>query len=130
MKSISKVKIDREAVYKKYDGHCAYCVDRLPFKDMNVDHIIAKAKYKKLPKEKKIKIELNGINNLNPSCHMCNYYKHTFTIESFRKEIKTLHTRFTKIFIVRLAIKYGMLKILPWNELFFFEKYNKLRRTK
>lgn len=123
-------KIDRQAVYEKYDGHCAYCGEKIPYKAMQVDHIIAKAKYKKFPKEKKARLDLNGINNLNPACHNCNYYKHTFGIESFREEIKTLQKRFIKIFIVRLAVKYKIITINEWDAKFFFEKQHKLKRTK
>lgn len=28
----------REAVYAKYDGHCAYCGREIAYKDMQVDH--------------------------------------------------------------------------------------------
>lgn len=28
----------REAVYAKYDGHCAYCGEKIAYKDMQVDH--------------------------------------------------------------------------------------------
>lgn len=34
--SFSKKK--REAVYAKYDGHCAYCGRSIDIKDMQVDH--------------------------------------------------------------------------------------------
>nr|UVY57535.1 MAG: ICEA Protein [Bacteriophage sp.] len=34
--SFSKKK--REAVYAKYDGHCAYCGRAIDIKDMQVDH--------------------------------------------------------------------------------------------
>ena len=33
---ISKQK--REAVYAKYDGHCADCGEKIAYKDMQVDH--------------------------------------------------------------------------------------------
>lgn len=31
----------REQVYKKYNGHCAYCGCKLEYKDMQVDHVIS-----------------------------------------------------------------------------------------
>ena len=37
-------KATREAVYRKYNGHCAYCGCELEYKDMQVDH--AKSVYK------------------------------------------------------------------------------------
>lgn len=36
--AISKSK--REAVYRKYDGHCAYCGRKIAHKDMQVDHFL------------------------------------------------------------------------------------------
>lgn len=36
--AISKSK--REAVYRKYDGHCAYCGREIAYKDMQVDHFL------------------------------------------------------------------------------------------
>ena len=36
--AISKSK--REAVYRKYDGRCAYCGSEIAYKDMQVDHFL------------------------------------------------------------------------------------------
>lgn len=33
------LRLVREEVYSKYNGHCAYCGCRLEYKDMQVDHI-------------------------------------------------------------------------------------------
>ena len=30
---------ERETVYNKYGGHCAYCGCEIPFKGFNVDHL-------------------------------------------------------------------------------------------
>lgn len=122
-------KIDRQAVYEKYDGHCAYCGKKIPFKAMQVDHIFSKRAYKFTPKERKAGIGLDEFKNLNPSCRMCNFYKSSYSLESFRSNIKTLHRRFIKIFIVRLAVQYGIITIHEWDSLFYFEKH-KLKRTK
>lgn len=32
----------REIVYKKYNGHCAYCGCKIEYKDMQIDHIVPK----------------------------------------------------------------------------------------
>ena len=32
----------REEVYKKYDGHCAYCGKKIEIKDMQIDHMYSK----------------------------------------------------------------------------------------
>jgi len=124
------MKIDRKAVYEKYNGHCAYCGEKIPFKSMQIDHIFSKRAYKFTPREKKAGIRLDEMRNLNPSCRMCNFYKSSYSLESFRSNIKTLHKRFSKIFIVRLAVKYGIIKIHEFDGLFYFEKYKQLKRTK
>ena len=36
-------KKQREQIYKKYNGRCAYCGEKIEYKDMQVDHI--KPKY-------------------------------------------------------------------------------------
>ena len=37
-------KSDREKVYDKYSGHCAYCGKPITLQSMQVDHIIPKAR--------------------------------------------------------------------------------------
>lgn len=56
----------REEVYRKYDGHCAYCGREIAYKDMQVDHFLPLRAWR---------IEDAGtddISNLMPSCRMCN----------------------------------------------------------
>ena len=36
------MKIDRQKVYDKYNGHCAYCGKPITIKDNQVDHILPK----------------------------------------------------------------------------------------
>lgn len=118
-KSISK-KI-RQAVYDKFDGHCAYCGCKLEFKDLRVDHI-----------NPVYKSEINGdiaddsIDNYNPSCRSCNFYKSTFGIEQFRenvqnKLIKKLHRDFN----YKMLVKYGLIKEDFKPIEFYFEKPKK-----
>jgi hypothetical protein len=63
----------------------------------------------------------NEIENYNPSCKGCNFYKNTFTIDEFRQRLSTLHKRLEKIFIVKMAIRYGILKYKPFHGKFYFE---------
>lgn len=114
----------RQQVYEKYNGHCAYCGCELEMKDMQVDHIfsVAKAKWKK------DEIDLNHIDNLMPSCRSCNYYKDTCSIDTFRKNLKTLMERVKKPFIYRLAEKYDMVEEKMWDGSFYFEKVDENRK--
>lgn len=102
----------REQVYQKYNGHCAYCGCELDYKDMQVDHI--ESVYKNG--------ENNDIDNLMPSCRMCNFYKGISDIDYFRKRLETLHERLQKPFIYCLALKYGLIEENRKKIKFYFER--------
>lgn len=108
----------RENIYRKYDGHCAYCGCELQYKDMQIDHI--ESRYKAEYRGKEVD---NSTGNLNPSCRACNFYKGEKSIERFRKDITdTLLPNLKKNFNYRLAKKYGF---IAENEIdgvtFYFE---------
>ena len=106
------MKIDRQKVYDKYNGHCAYCGKAISIKEMQVDHI--------LPKRNG---GTNDIDNLNPSCRLCNHYKRAANIETFRHGLLGgLIKRLMKIYIFRVALDYGMITINGWDKKFYFEK--------
>lgn len=120
IKRINKEK--RLQVYAKYDGRCAYCGEHILYGKMQVDHIVAKqrVRFKGISEER-----VNGLSNLNPSCSTCNYYKGAKSLKGFKKLLETLHKRLKKVFIVRIAIKYGILKLGEFDGLFYFEKKQK-----
>jgi hypothetical protein len=104
-------KSQRQHVYEKYNGHCAYCGCELDIKDMQVDHI--KSDY------------LGGesdMSNYNPACRMCNFYKSTMPIEKFREQIGLLVDRLHEFFIFSLAKKYGLIEIKQKEIKFYFEE--------
>lgn len=76
----------RLKVYDKYNGHCAYCGCKLELKDMQVDHIESVYWYN----------GANNIENYNPACRMCNFYKSTMPIEDFRGQLGELTSRLEK----------------------------------
>ena len=106
----------RQLVYKKYDGHCAYCGKKIDYKDMQVDHIIPLCRYSG------DKNAANRIENLNPACRRCNHYKRAWTLEGFRDLMHTIHKRIQKIYICKVAKDYGVIEIEPWDGKFYFEK--------
>lgn len=114
-KSISK-KI-REEVYKKYNGHCAYCGCEIDIKEMQVDHMNSHMD----------NMGEDDINNYVPSCSVCNRVKWAFTIERFRKRIHRcgeIHRARKKPLMAdsdKIAIKYGLQKEDHEIE-FYFEK--------
>lgn len=113
-KSISKH--TRLKVYQKYNGHCAYCGCQITLKDMQVDHIYSVYWYN----------GANDIENYNPACRMCNFYKSTMPIEDFREQLGKLTSRLEKVFIYRLAKKYGLIQEVEKPIKFYFERRMKL----
>lgn len=113
----------RERIYNKYNGHCAYCGTPLLFKEMQVDHL--QPKWHNLSDEECRKMGLirgtDEESNLMPSCRACNYYKHTLSIEGFRTRLQGLTANCVKSYDMRLAMRYGMVKIEPWDGKFYFE---------
>jgi 5-methylcytosine-specific restriction endonuclease McrA len=120
-----KKKINREEIYNKCNGHCAYCGVKITIKQMQVDHIephwhtLTEIQAQK----SKIKKGSHEIENLNPSCSRCNKWKSTYSLESFRNVIETSLVRLerdTPNF--RLARDYGLLTETPKRIKFYFEK--------
>jgi len=119
------MKINREEVYNKCSGHCAYCGKKITIKQMQVDHI--KPLYRN---DKVTTLEVWGvergtddIDNLNPSCARCNKWKSTYSLEMFRKIVQSSIERLerdTPNF--RLAKDYGLIEVKPNSVVFFFEK--------
>jgi len=119
------IKINRQLVYGKFNGKCAYCGKDIGYHEMQVDHLIPKAH--KLQSCDNI-TDHNDFANLMPSCSSCNHYKRSYLLEDFRDLMKTLINRCKCIYIVRIAFHYGILKDSEWDGLFYFEKFKKQRR--
>ncbi len=115
------MKIDRQAVYDKHDGRCAYCGEEMDFKAMQVDHIIPKSRWHM--HVRKIKYDVNDFKNLNPTCRICNYWKHNYSVDEFRKEILLQVGRLRKYNgKFRFAEKYGLIIETNVFHLFHFER--------
>lgn len=112
-KSISK-KV-REIVYKKYNGHCAYCGEKISISEMHLDHFTPLHKGGE-----------ETIDNYMPACRQCNYYKATFTLKKFRENLELIPRRLCdSMFIFRLAEKYGILSAERKPIKFYFETVGK-----
>lgn len=104
--------IDRQQVYNKYNGHCAYCGKKITIKDMQVDHIKPIAGG-----------GTDDLNNLNPSCRLCNHYKRAEPLEIFRSwKLAGIVERLKKNYIFRVALAYGMIEIKGWDKKFYYER--------
>ena len=116
---MSKSKSVRERVYKKFDGRCAYCGREIEYKGMQVDHFYPQSRERYYAARK---INVHAEENLMPTCRRCNHYKRAATPNQFRKLMKTLHERLEKIYILKVAVDFGMATIQPFDGLFYFEK--------
>jgi len=114
----------RQKVWLKYNKHCAYCGKVLGYKDMQVDHMISKYAVEIYRHPERVfgsNFKLDSFENLMPSCRRCNHYKREQDLEGFRLLMKTLHERIQSQYITKVAIDYDIVKIRPFNGIFYFE---------
>lgn len=104
--------IDRQQVIEKYNNHCAYCGCDITLKTMQVDHKKAKAYG-----------GTDDIENLMPSCRLCNHYKRANSIDTFRRYILDMLRKLEKVYIFRVATKYEMINWREWDGRFYFERH-------
>lgn len=124
---------EREIIYNKYDGHCAYCGKEIKFKEMQVDHFHPKhltgwIRSPKMAELYKLPPEINDISNKMPSCWRCNHYKRGHTIKGFRMLMATIHERLMKIYIVKVSIDFGIVKIEPFKGEFYYEYVERIKK--
>ena len=101
-------KAERERVYRKCNGRCAYCGCVINYKDMQVNHAIPLRKGGS-----------DTLNNMLPACRSCNHYKSTFTVNEFRTYVSGIPER-----LQRDSIPYqvwGRIQSCK-NVQFYFEK--------
>jgi 5-methylcytosine-specific restriction endonuclease McrA len=123
------MKIDRKAVYGKYNGRCAYCGLVISIKEMQVDHAIPKFHHDPVSGclvvscRKFSDYGLNDFRNLMPSCRVCNSWKHTWTIDEFRHELEMQIERLRKYSAsFRIVERYGLIREATKEIAFFFER--------
>lgn len=114
--SINKAK--REAVYKKYDGHCAYCGREIEYKDMQVDH------FQPLRACSIDDARTDDLSNLMPSCRMCNHYKRANSLETFRRYIEEIPRKLKEKYIYKVGIVYDEVEEKPHPVKFYFEYFD------
>lgn len=121
---------DRQLIFEKYGGKCAYCGCELPVKGWHADHIEAivrdfvynsdKGRYVTTGTCEKPENEC--LENYNPSCASCNIQKSSFSLEQFRENIKqfvnSLNSYSTQY---KFAKKYGLIKETEIEVKFYFE---------
>ena len=117
MAKVKRRAISRETrliVYNKYGGRCAYCGQKIDYKDLQVDHFAP--------------VHLFGdntsIDNLMPACRPCNIKKGTLTITKFREEIeKSVELLKKESSTFRLAERFGKVSIVYKPVIFYYENF-------
>lgn len=114
-------KINRQLIFEKYNGRCAYCGCELQ-KGWHVDHI--KPVVRNMDNSFS-KPENDNLDNNNPSCASCNIQKNSFTIEQFRENIENFVSSLNKYSTqYKFAKKYGLVQENPMFKVeFYFEKF-------
>lgn len=117
-KTISKK--TREAVYDKYNGHCAYCGKKIEYKEMQVDHLIPvqRERWKKYSEE-----EIECFENYTPACRRCNHYKRAHSLEVFRKMIEEIPSKlYRDNYIYKVGLDYNLIEAKERKIKFYFEE--------
>ena len=131
------MKIDRQKVNDKLNGHCGYCGVIIHITEMQVDHIIPKVDFVSCVTNRfrvpyflqHLTIaDLNHIDNLMPTCRVCNKWKTFHPLEIFRKELNEQVKRlrdYSSNF--RIAERYGLVEETGLSVKFYFE-YKQLNK--
>lgn len=114
-------KKQREDLFQKYQGRCAYCGEQL-LKGWHADHIEL---IRRNGDGTCLNPEREIFENYNPSCASCNINKHSMSIEDFRKSIckyvESLNNYSTQY---KMAKKYGLITETNKELKFYFEEFN------
>jgi 5-methylcytosine-specific restriction endonuclease McrA len=116
-------KAERQTVYDKCAGHCAYCGAEITIKEMQADHVIPMEFYDAY---KAVGTDIDTIENMLPTCRSCNNYKSTLTLEKFRKNIENWPDVLSNgNTTYRNAVRFGMIIPNPHKVEFYFEKISR-----
>jgi 5-methylcytosine-specific restriction endonuclease McrA len=125
-------KIQRQQVHSKFDGMCAYCGHEVLLKHMQVDHVIPQSRYVSLIKNEMVidqlrhltESDVDHIDNLYPTCRVCNKWKSNFDLEAFRREVSEQVKRLNDYSSnYRMAKKYNLIKETITPIIFYFERF-------
>ncbi|MGE4484582.1 MAG: HNH endonuclease [Oscillospiraceae bacterium] len=113
-------KSNRQTIYDKCGGHCAYCGREITMGEMQADHFIPMELSEAYAA---IGQDLDTIENMLPACRSCNNYKSSLTLEKFRSAIERWPIVLERDSVTyRNAVRFGMVIPNPHPVIFYFEK--------
>jgi hypothetical protein len=121
-------KSDRQKVFDKYGGRCAYTGKPLGA-DWQVDHLYCKMETTILRKNR------NDSDNMVPTLAIVNHYKRGLLFDHWRERIAKLHIRIAKLpkktratktqktkeYLLKVAEAFDITPDRPFSEVFYFE---------
>lgn len=124
-------KHERQAVFEKYEGHCAYCGCKLD-KKWHADHLKPVIRELEFDRENgRLKSLFNkahqahnhNLENMMPACAPCNISKSSMDLEVWRKWLEQ-HVQSLNLYhkIYRMAKAYGLVQETGTKVVFHFEK--------
>ena len=125
-------KKERQIIFDKYGGKCAYCGCDL-VKGWHADHIEPIVRDSKWNRNKGRfdqtgtcrKPENETLENYNPACASCNIQKNSFTVEQFRNNIKQFVNSLNEYNTqYKFAKRYGLVTETGVEVTFYFETIN------
>lgn len=103
---------ERQEVYDKMGGHCAYCGCEITLRQMQADH--------------KVPLHLGGadtVDNMFPACRSCNHYKSTLTVDKFREAVQAMPRVLARDNVTyRNAMRFGVVTPTPHPVVFYYER--------
>lgn len=128
-------KTDRQKVFDKYGGRCAYTGKELPA-DWQVDHIVPRRSVHWLLLSTRDKyFDVNSPGNLVPTFKILNHYKRAKDLKEWREYLIGLHIRIAKLpkktrverrqkykdYMLEVANHFGITPDKPFDGVFYFE---------
>lgn len=124
-------KKERQEVFDKFGGHCAYCGDPLE-KGWHVDHRepIGRRTMWSTTKRRYVYTsicdhpERDTIENFMPACRSCNINKHDMSVEEFRYFVQNFIKSLNRDNVpYKIAKRFGLVLETEIPVIFFFETY-------
>ena len=106
---------ERNLIYRKHNGHCAYCGQKIPYERMRLSWQIPGKDGGTFT-----------IFNLQPACISCCKYKTNKSDEEFRQFIDNTSGRMYKeVELYRLCVHFGVIEEKDTETKFYFEMSKK-----